>query len=72
MRASIYSQTTYLTTIHHGILMAASFSNSYQNINSSFNTYGVYLEQNSYSNNFNKDVIQNNTKMDVLHNSRFF
>jgi parallel beta-helix repeat protein len=50
----------------YGLYLDGSFSNSFFDFNGSKNTYGVYLKDQSFSNIFNKDVFENNSKLDVF------
>ena len=49
----------------YGVTLSGSFSNIFQNLNLLHNTFGLYLDNNSFSNTFNKGTILNNTQMDV-------
>ncbi len=49
----------------YGVLITGSFANVFQNLNASYDNYGVYLQDDSFSNTFNKGIMQNNSKIDV-------
>ncbi|MDE1871216.1 MAG: right-handed parallel beta-helix repeat-containing protein [Candidatus Micrarchaeota archaeon] len=55
-----------VTSDTNAVLLSSSFSNLLQDVRILNNTYGVYLQNNSYSNTFNKATILNNSKMDVF------
>ncbi|MGI0100185.1 MAG: NosD domain-containing protein [Candidatus Micrarchaeaceae archaeon] len=54
-----------ITNGMYGVLIDGSFSNTFQMVNSSLNSYGFYLRDDSFSNVFNKDVALNNSAYDV-------
>ncbi len=53
------------TRNNYGIYLTASFANNFQGLNISYNNYGVFMQSGSISNNFNKDLIMNDSKLDI-------